>query len=129
MNYWKKVFERVRSGFDFFNCSPCKFSRLDRRSLFSNRITNRQGRSGAHEENGKKYICKIYVKVYKIYFFRKLYIQNMFHMCFVAKSCNWCIYISFPWRGRRLVVTHFGSRFLYFLNSIFRKAVICQRFE
>ena len=26
------------------------------------------------KKNGKKYICKIYVKVYKIYFFQKLYI-------------------------------------------------------
>ena len=28
-----------------------------------------------------------------------------------------------------LVVTHFVSRFLYFLHAIFRKAVICQSFE
>ena len=39
MNYWKRDFERFRSGCYFFNLSPCKFSLLDRRSLFSNRVT------------------------------------------------------------------------------------------
>ena len=35
INYWKRVFERVRDRFDFFNRSPCKFSLLDHiRSLF-----------------------------------------------------------------------------------------------
>ena len=38
MNYWKRLFERVRSGSYFFNRSPCKFSLLDRRSLFSDRV-------------------------------------------------------------------------------------------
>ena len=40
MNYLKSVFERVQSGFDFFNRSPCKFLLLDRRSFFSNWVTH-----------------------------------------------------------------------------------------
>ena len=34
-----RVFERVRSGSYFFNRSPRKFSLLNRRSLFSDRVT------------------------------------------------------------------------------------------
>ena len=30
------------------------------------------------EKNGKKNICKIYVAVYKVYFFQKLYISHIY---------------------------------------------------
>ena len=39
MNYWKSL-ECVRSDSSFFNRSPCKFSLLDRRFLFSDRVTH-----------------------------------------------------------------------------------------
>ena len=46
--------------------------------------------------HGKKYICKIYIKVYKINFFQKLYIRNMikhvFYLYIFVK-----IYLRFIW--------------------------------